>query len=181
MTTPSPRHRLDAIDTILAHEGGYQDDKEDRGNYNGAGQLVGTNYGISAPVLEQHRGQPVSKRDMEQLSEAEARDIYEQRYSVPLKSALGVDESHPQWEHLLDMSVNHGLGNTVAVVQRATGAKVDGKAGPKTRAAVARAGATFGTDLVERRKDFYNQIMKSRPEMERYRNGWMNRAESFRP
>jgi lysozyme family protein len=37
---------MNAIDEILKHEGGFQNDKEDDGNYNAKGELVGTNHGI---------------------------------------------------------------------------------------------------------------------------------------
>ena len=169
----------DAIDTILKHEGGFQDDKEDPGNYNTKGELVGTNFGIAAKTLEEYRGKPVSKVDMRSLTKKEAREIYEAQYAAPLEKNLGITKDSPYYDHILDMSVNHGYGNTVPIVQRALGVKVDGKAGPATRKALRDASDISGA-LVDHRKGFYEQIMKSNPEMERYRNGWLSRAESFR-
>ena len=170
----------DAIDTILKHEGGYQADVEDKGNYNAKGDLVGTNYGIAAKTLEEYRGKSVTTKDMKSLTEKEARAIYEKQYSEPLEKNLGISKDSPYYNHILDMSVNHGYGNTVPIVQRALGTKVDGKAGPNTRKALQNAPEGFGEALVDHRKGFYEQIMKSNPDMERYRNGWLNRAESFR-
>jgi lysozyme family protein len=171
---------MDAIDEILKHEGGFQNDKEDDGNYNAKGELVGTNHGITAKVLEAYRGKPVTTKDMKSLTEKEARTIYEERYAAPLERNLGITKDSPYYNHILDMSVNHGYGNTVPIVQRALGTKVDGKAGPQTRKALQNAPEGFGDALVDNRKGFYEQIMKSDPEMEQYRNGWLNRAEYFR-
>ena len=53
-----------AYSIVLRLEGGYQNNPADKGNYNSLGDLVGTKYGISAPVLEQWIGRPPTKMDM---------------------------------------------------------------------------------------------------------------------
>ena len=45
---------------VIKEEGGYQDMPSDTGNYVD-GVLVGTNYGISAPVLKSYLGRTPSK------------------------------------------------------------------------------------------------------------------------
>lgn len=41
-----------AFKTVLSNEGGYQNNINDAGNYNSAGVLVGTNYGITSNLLQ---------------------------------------------------------------------------------------------------------------------------------
>ena len=72
-------------DFILAHkkvnksEGGYSNNPNDRGNYVD-GNLVGTNYGISAPVLKEHLGRTPTKDDMINLSPKVVLLIYKKNY-----------------------------------------------------------------------------------------------------
>jgi len=167
------------LDTILSHEGGFQANKNDKGNYNSEGKLVGTNFGISAPVLEAYLGRPVTAQDMKELTEDTAKDIYRRNYIHPVVNNLGVEPSNPAFEQVVDMVVNHGYANTVPIVQRAIGVKVDGKAGPATRKAIEKA-KNLNNTLVDKRKNFYNQIVKSDDKQKVFLNGWLKRAESFR-
>ncbi len=65
-------------------EGGYQNLKNDAGNWTGGkvgvGTLVGTKYGISAPTLQRFLGRPVTKEDMMNLSYDVALIIYKKFY-----------------------------------------------------------------------------------------------------
>ena len=101
------------IDIILKHEGGFQMMPEDAGNYNSEGDLVGTNFGISAPVYEKYIGKVPSVSDMENITEEEARDIYKKDYITPVTKNLGIPEESPAFEQVVDMVVNHGYKNTV--------------------------------------------------------------------
>lgn len=62
------------LDGIIRSEGGYVDHPSDRGG--------ATKYGITLNTLSSWRGKAVSKQDVKDLTEAEARDIYYQRYVV---------------------------------------------------------------------------------------------------
>lgn len=80
------------VDNVLKYEGGYSTDVEDKGNYNSIEDynnrtnFVGTNFGISAPVLSEYLGRKATEEDMKQLSKQEATDIirtqYYDRYNV---------------------------------------------------------------------------------------------------
>lgn len=169
------------IDGILKAEGGYQNHKEDaRGNTNSKGQLVGTNFGISAPVWEKIIGRPPTVKDMKGITEEQARDVYKRDYADAVKSRYGIDESNPIYPQVVDMTVNHSPSAVTAMIQRAYGSKVDGISGKDTRARIA-AGGDRNSALVDERKKYYEQLMKSDPDKEKYRNGWMSRAEHFRP
>lgn len=64
----------------MGEEKGFQDDPEDSGNYcsgrAGDGPLVGTNYGISAPVLSSWLGRPATRQDMVELTQNTAQTIF---------------------------------------------------------------------------------------------------------
>ena len=163
------------LDTVIKHEGGYQDDKEDKGNYY-KGQNLGTNWGITPSVLAEHRGKDVDRDDMYFLEEKEAREIYRKRYVAPVMRMNPPKEAIPQ---LVDMAINHGPRNAVKMLQRTVGATDDGAYGPGTAKAIKDYQGDLNNDLVQQRRQFYESIMKNRPEMERYRNGWLRRADSF--
>lgn len=169
------------IDTILKHEGKYQNSSKDRGNWNSKGDQVGTNYGITPQVYEEHFGVIPTQADMKSLTEAQAREIYEKRYVDPVKRNLKIDESHPAFQQLVDMTVNHGYSGMVTMLQRATGAKVDGKAGPGTQKAMQGIDPVKLNELlVDVRIDEYNRQAKSNPDKQVWLRGWINRANSFR-
>ena len=72
---------------VATIEGGYSDDRSDRGNYvefelNGkmVKRFIGTKYGISAPVLMKYLGNLPKKEDMMNLSYETALDIYKDKY-----------------------------------------------------------------------------------------------------
>jgi len=168
-----------ALKTILEHEGGYQKAAEDRGNYTSSGKLVGTNYGISAKVLEQVLGKEPTVEDMKNLSEETAKSIYLKQYVLPVTRNLGIPPEAKEFPQVLDMVINHGYANTVPIVQRAAGVKVDGKSGPGTRKAIQDKLGSLTNPLIEKRKEFYKQIVKEDSSQSKFLDGWLTRAESF--
>lgn len=64
-------------------EAGYSDDRGDTGNWvrvPGGRRFVGTNHGISAPVLANYLGRAPKRADMENLSYETALKIYKDKY-----------------------------------------------------------------------------------------------------
>lgn len=120
-----------AFEFVVGHEGGYQADRRDRGNWTsgkiGVGELKGTKFGISAmsyPHL-----------DIKNLTVAEAKDIYLKDYWIKTRCddlPVGVDYL------VFDIAVNHGVKDAIRWLQIAAGAKPDGVFGPLTKAAVDR-------------------------------------------
>ena len=166
------------IDNILKHEGGYQNDKEDHGNeFNG--QYLGTNYGITPKVLAAFRGvDTLTEDDMRLLTKEEAREIYKKEYVAPVMKWGLPAEAVPM---AVDMAVNHGARNAQVIIQRAVGATADGAIGPNTIKKIKANRAGLAHKLVDQRKQFYEGVMQKLPHMEKYRKGWMKRAEEFRP
>lgn len=117
-----------AFSRSVDHEGGFQIEAADRGNWTGgavgAGKLKGTKYGISAasyPGLA-----------IEQLTVEDARAIYKRDWW----DALELDRLRPATAYqLFDAAINHGTFHASRMLQYAAGAKPDGILGPQTRAA----------------------------------------------
>jgi lysozyme family protein len=169
---------IDAIlDTVLQHEGGFQSNPNDKGNFH-SGVNMGTNKGITPAAYEAYFNKKPSRKIMMNLTEKEARKIYQKNYITPV--IMNLAPSKETLPHIVDMVINHGYANVVPIVQRAAGVKVDGKAGPATRRAM-QSTPDFETKLVDERKAFYQSITKSNPKYQTFLKGWLSRAESYRP
>jgi lysozyme family protein len=117
-------------------EGGYSDDKRDLGNYiceiNGKGywakkrkdgsiycesgslKFVGTNYGISAPVLSAYLGRSATVADMKGLSYNTALAIYKKLYWDKMQGDKINNQSLATM--LYDGMVNQGEGAMASIV-----------------------------------------------------------------
>lgn len=105
-----------AYTLTAANEGGYQKDPNDPGNYNSRDQLVGTNHGISARFYEDLLGYPPSEAEMRAISKEEARAIYKEHFWDQYRySQL---ENQDLANQIFDITVNHGYGNALDLVQK---------------------------------------------------------------
>jgi lysozyme family protein len=156
----------EAFQRVVGHEGKYQEDRADRGNWTsgiiGVGELRGTKFGISAMAYPH--------LDIKNLTLAQAKDIYKRDYWDRAK----MGEYDPGFAfQVFDAQVNHGPGNAIRFLQRAVGVADDGSVGRLTLAAVK---ATSVTDLVmlfnSERLAFITRLEK----FQRYGGGWVNRV-----
>lgn len=118
-----------AFERLIGHEGAFQADPKDRGNWTGGeqgkGKLVGTKFGISAASYP--------GEDIQNLTLERAKDLYRRDYWGP----VGCDAVPPAIKFdLFDMAVNSGARPAIRALQRAAGADVDGILGPRTLSAV---------------------------------------------
>src|ERR1700754_1303632 len=133
-----------AFVALMANEGGLSDVSSDPGNWTGgqigAGSLIGTHWGLSAPVLVRHgvttaEGVAAGTQDQAmQIARAEYWDAY-QCDALPQGIAFEV----------LDAAYNGG--HPGKWLQAALGIAVDGQVGPLT---VAAANAADGDKVVMR-------------------------------
>ena len=154
-----------ALARVIGHEGTFQNDPADRGNWTGgrcgAGKLVGTKAGISAASYPE--------LDIPNLTYEEIKAVYRRDWWDALKM-----NSYPKMLtfQLFDSAINHGSFNTNKILQRALKVKVDGHIGPISRAALS---ATEKNDLVFRflgqRLLFASHIVT----WEIYGKGWARR------
>lgn len=171
----------DPIDEIIENEGGYVNHKDDRGG--------ATNFGITRAVYSEYLGHEASIDEVKNMTEAEAREIYENRYLVGPR----IDWfEEPLRTHVLDIAVNSGPATAIRMVQKLVNMAgfyedepiaEDGIMGPTTLECVNNAvnamGNYFNNALVEERIKFYDAIVERRPSQAVFINGWHNRANSF--
>lgn len=155
-----------AFKRLIGHEGKFQDNPNDRGNWTGGGinegKLKGTKYGISAmsyPHL-----------DIRNLTLEQAKEIYYEDFWLPVKG----DELHPALSYqLFDSAVNHGSGNAIRFLQRAVGVADDGRIGPITLKVVKHAGVDDTLKLFNaERIRFFVKLST----FDTFGRGWMRRV-----
>jgi lysozyme family protein len=156
----------DAFEKLIANEGGYSDNPNDRGNWTsgviGIGELKGTKYGISAmsyPHIE------IKNMTLAQAKEIYKRDFWD-RFGV-LKLAGWIQFM------LFDAAVNHGPGNAVRMLQRALHVIDDGHIGPVTIIAVSKTDTnTLLRRFAAERLLFMSQLRA----WDRFGRGWVSRV-----
>jgi lysozyme family protein len=169
----------DPIGEVLLHEGGWVDHPNDRGG--------ATNRGITLKTYREWLGRSASKDELRQLTEAEAREIYEKRYLTdPRIHTL----PNPPMTLILDMRINHGPRKAIRIMQRVINlagfgpVDQDGILGPQTRdraiAAQQTMGPYFQNAIVDERIKFFQRIAANNPSQQVFLKGWLRRCESFR-
>lgn len=167
--------------TIDEFEGGLADHAADRGGL--------TKYGITRRTYSKYLGRTATAQDMINMPRSHAFKIYRDYYFKFYK----VDKLHQAVQHIaFDMYVNHRPSTAGKIIQRALklglGIKetglIDGKIGPKTRAAVEAAIEVFGRkrlieEVVEYRQQLYNKIVERDKSQAAFIKGWTNRNNWF--
>ena len=139
------------LDRVLLAEGGYINHPADPGGC--------TNRGITKQTLAAWRGHVVTCEDIRNLTDSEAREIYRVRYLKPFK-----DVSLDLKPQVVDIAVNSGITTASALLSRAQQAQT---------------GRPVATQLVIERLRFYARIVKAKPTMAVFLDGWVSRAVSF--
>jgi len=163
------------MDKVFESEKGYTDDPLDNGNWTGGkqgkGRLIGTNYGISAPILEKWKGSDATVSDMKGLEKSVAKNIYWNYFWKKChadKLPLEVQYIH------YDASINHGITGANKILQRVIGVGVDGIVGKITLGKAHK--ATLEDYAIERMCD-YGRIISARPANAKYAKGWTLRVK----
>lgn len=167
----------DAIDEVIAREGGYVHRATDHGGP--------TKYGITRMTLAAWRGVPVTAHDVETLTIQEARSIYLAIYASELERI----EHHPDlYRFVLDLAVHSGTRTAIRLLQSTVntvteaGLVVDGRLGPLTAAAIEAApSAKLVQALVAARIPALIRIVERDVSQLEYLEGWVTRALSFLP
>lgn len=175
---------------VLKWEGGLTDDAADSGGL--------TKYGVSWAYLkdlEQMRNSvlreilgtgTVTRQTIKDLTLDQAWRLFKYSFwdpfnldDMPLAVALCC----------YDMAVNHGRFNAMKIMQRACNLlpsvmpklAVDGKYGPKTRAAMNLANCPNGIGAIaNKRQSFYDSIVANRPSQRVFLKGWTRRCADMK-
>lgn len=162
---------MNIIDDLIRREGSrYTNYAADRGGP--------TRYGITIGALQDWRGRPCTAKDVEELTEQEARSIY--RYNYISRPGYNLIAS-PQLQALVvDCGVNHGTFRATKWLQSTVNVVRDGKFGPISAAAVNRANPrkVFARVLCTR-NSFYETLDDNDPSQEKFMTGWVNRVNEF--
>jgi lysozyme family protein len=162
---------------LFGWEGGYQCDKEDTGNYNSKGELVGTKYGVSAKAFEVQYKKIPSANDMKNLTPDGASFVIK-RYWDGCKGDLIQNQSIANI--LVDWYYNSGISG-IKSAQKALGLNGDGIVGNVTLSVLNGSNkADIFAKIQKARLQFVNNIVLNRPEMGKYLSGWTNRINSFK-
>lgn len=166
-----------AYNIVAGHEGGYQNNPADRGNYNSKGHLVGTNWGISAPVYESWIGRPPSYTDIRTMTRATAKEIFRKNFWDEI---LGDQiQSQAVANIFLDGVINHGRTG-IKLMQKVLGVAQDGIVGPITLQALntANPAELYGA-YRQARRSFYHYLVERTPSFSVFLKGWLRRIDSF--
>ncbi|MCG9792470.1 glycosyl hydrolase 108 family protein [Flavobacterium algicola] len=102
-------------------EGGYSSHKEDNGNWTGGkvgkGILIGTNYGISAPVLAAYLGRTPNLLEMKNLRLETVDKIYKKNYWDVIRGDEIFDQDTANM--IYDMAVTSGPGTAIKLAREA--------------------------------------------------------------
>lgn len=158
-----------AFTFVIGHEGGYDTTRADPGNWTGGavgqGELLGTNWGISAAAYP--------NLAIASLTQADAAAVYRRDYWNPISG----DTLPPPLALLVfDAAINNGLSRAQKWLQTAIGAQPDGKIGPATLAALktkvaASGGAAVCAEFLAQRLTF----MAALPTWRSFGLGWARR------
>ena len=148
------------IDDVIKEEGGYVNDKTDRGGE--------TKYGISKRAFP--------NEDIKNLSIDDAKTIYFKKYWKPSKAYLLPEQLQGIY---FDMVVNFGTRGAGRVLQKAINGKykdsvvVDGRVGPNTLKAIKK----LEKDRLRAYRVLkFAEIVIKKPAQEKFWYGWYRRA-----
>jgi lysozyme family protein len=149
-----------ALNIILLSEGGYVNNKLDKGGE--------TNYGITKKTAIAHGYMDSMKTIPLHVVSA----IYKKAYWDIVRA----DEY--QWPlnlFVFDMAVNSGPKNAITALQKSLKLSADGVFGPKTLAATKEAKIYEYIDFMEKRSDFFISIVRRNPTQIIFLSGWLRR------
>ncbi|TDW46586.1 putative peptidoglycan binding protein [Flavobacterium sp. 270] len=172
----------DNIDNIFDVEGGYVDDKDDRGGK--------TNMGITYKTYENFyniygKNKVVTEETHKNLSVAEAKKIYEVEFWNKIHGDEIYNESVALY--IFDFSIHSGVYKAATVVQETlkndlhVNITIDGGFGTGTLNAVNKVDSNlFYQKLDKNRRKFVENIIKNNPSQSKYKTGWENRLEKLK-
>lgn len=183
----TPESRRTLIDSIISDEGGYQNDPADRGGP--------TKFGITDETIADYRNRidPGFNRTPAALSRDEAVQIYDglikeyrldriadpdlRAQAIDIMVNSGIDSAGRM---LLDVLEQRGYGVRTGPGDNVIGSRTLGVLRDLVNQRDSRELTQINNDLVQRRRAHLLELVRKDPTQERFRDGWLDRADSFR-
>lgn len=169
---------------VKTAEAGYSDDRGDTGNWiniPGHGKrFVGTNHGISAPILQEYLGRYPKKEDMMNLSYETALKIYKSKYWN--EQNLSTFEDQSVANIIYDGCVNQGVSamrDILVDAYRINGVDIGGDS-PYLKSSIKKANKINQEKLFNTIKDLRENRYKQAATWKRHGEGWLNRLDNIK-
>lgn len=157
-------------------EGGYQNLKADKGNYNSKGENVGTNYGISARFFEQVYKIVPTIETMKSITKDEAKNLYLDHFWDALNASMIFDQYVANT--IVDHQINSGKGSKLAqqVLKNHFGKniEIDGKIGQNTLNALNSVNPQAFVNVYNQEREKYYKSLNSS-----FLSSWLTRLKSY--
>jgi lysozyme family protein len=170
---------IDAQDITKQAEGGFSNDKGDTGNYH-KGVFIGTNHGISAPILAEYLGKMPTMKDMKNLTYETSLEIYKKNYWDAQN--LGKFNDQSVANILYDGSVNQGKTGMRSVLRKSlieNGVKITDNDNPFNDKWVDKINKLDQESLFISIKKYREERYKSAKTFSRHGDGWLSRLDTF--
>jgi len=178
------------MDFVFEHEGVLSDDAADKGGL--------TKYGVSMAYLQDlAKRKPsllveilgtsaITRSVVKGITKTQAALVFKWTFWTPYQLD---DLPLPAAFMVFDMNVNHGPGNSIRIAQKGCNRLpslvspllvVDGKMGPRTRAALRLCSCASGIHAIAaERLAFYERIVERNSSQRVFLRGWRNRAHDM--
>lgn len=155
---------------ILAWEGGFVNNKSDRGG--------ATNRGITIATFRAVYGQSKTVADLKALTDEQWMHVFKTIYWDKCRADEIKNQSVANL--LVDFAWGSGTARAAKYIQRLVGVTQDGNIGPKTIAAInARDAKSLFTGLKAERLAFINSIVRNNTSQMVFYKGWVNRLNAI--
>lgn len=158
------------IPIIKRWEGGYSDNPNDRGG--------ATNSGVTLAVYQSVYGKNKTKNDLKRMTNEQWNYIFTKLYWNKWKADEIKNQSIANI--LVDWVWMSGYG-TIKKIQSLFGLTADGIVGNKTISYInSHDQEDVFNKIWNRRKQFYESLVKNNPSQKVFLKGWMNRLNTFK-
>ena len=157
---------------VLSFEGGYCNNRSDRGG--------ATNKGVTIATFRSVFGKDKTIEDLKNITDEQWEYIFKKYYWDACKADLINDQSVANM--LVDFAYNSGVARVSKFIQKIVCVTADGIIGSKTIQAInnyPRGQRQLFATLKQRRINYLNGIVIANPTQKKFYNGWMNRVNAI--
>jgi lysozyme family protein len=174
---------------VKVAEAGYSDDKGDEGNWidlpSGGRRFIGTNHGISAPILAKYFNEKgisrlITKQDMIKLSYKTALKIFKHNYWD--KQELSTLKDQNVANIIYDGCVNQGIDGMRSVVRDAleeNGIEISDSDVIFSKEVLSKANEVDQKKLFDSIKKYREERYRDSKTFKRHGEGWLNRLDNI--